>query len=88
MNSPECTRLDDYLDQLERSHEIEKFAEARAMFERAVAQQLDSTYMLVRRRLPPGRVVNQANGLIGASGEAAVSHVVDVDFAAGDPLFI
>ena len=88
MNSAECTQLDDFLDQLERSHEIEKFAEARAMFERAVAQQLDSSYVLVRRGLPPGRELNQAKARIGASGEAADSHVVDVDSAAGDPLFI
>jgi len=88
MNSAECTQLDDFLDQLERLHEIEKFAAARAMFERAVAQQLNSSYVLVRRRLPPGPAVNQANARIGASGEAADSDVVDVDSAAGDPLFI
>ena len=101
MNSPECTQLEDFLDQLERIHEIEKLAKARAMFERAVAQQLDATYVLVQRGLPLGRAVNRAKARVGASdraeqargagfalGEAADNPALEVDSAAGHPLFI
>jgi len=101
MISQEYTELEEFFDGLERIYDIERFAQMRAIFEHAVFRKSDTRYVLVKKGLLVRRAVNAARMRIGASdqaehargsasvsGEAAGSPALDVDFAAGDPLFI
>jgi hypothetical protein len=60
MNPQERAELENFLDQLEQVHGVQKVAEADAMIKRTIARQPEAAYLLVQRALLLGHALSQA----------------------------